>query len=100
MISKIPYLQPALDIPYCHHEHWDGNGYPRGLQGEEIPLAARVFSVIDVWDALSHDRPYRPSWPQMAVLEYLKNQAGKKFDSQVVDAFIKLLQRSSRPPAT
>jgi PAS domain S-box-containing protein len=99
LISKIPYLQPALDIPYCHHEHWDGGGYPHGLKGEQIPLAARVFSVIDAWDALSHDRPYRPSWPQKAVLDYLKKQAGKKFDPQVVEAFIKLLQRSSRSPA-
>jgi PAS domain S-box-containing protein/putative nucleotidyltransferase with HDIG domain len=99
MISKIPYLQKALDIPYSHHERWDGSGYPRGLQGEEIPLAARVFAVVDAWDALSYDRPYRPSWPEKNVLEYLSNQVGKKFDPQVVDVFVKLLKRS-RPPAT
>lgn len=61
MLSSIKYLQPALDIPYCHHEKWDGSGYPRGLKGEEIPLAARIFAVVDVWDALISDRPYRKS---------------------------------------
>jgi HD-GYP domain-containing protein (c-di-GMP phosphodiesterase class II) len=62
MLLPILYLRPALDIPYCHHERWDGTGYPRGLKGEEIPLTARIFAVVDVWDALTSDRPYRDAW--------------------------------------
>jgi HD-GYP domain-containing protein (c-di-GMP phosphodiesterase class II) len=85
------YLQPALDIPYCHHEKWDGKGYPRGLRGEQIPLAARIFAVVDVWDALRSDRPYRDAWPIKKVLAYLREQSGKHFDPQVVDMFIELL---------
>ena len=92
MLSPIRYLKSAaLDIPYCHHEKWDGTGYPRGLKGEEIPLAARVFSIADVWDALTHDRPYRPAWTKEKVLEYIKEQSGKQFDPQVVDAFLGLI---------
>ena len=98
MLVKIPYLQPALDIPYSHHERWDGSGYPRGLKGEQIPLAARVFAVVDAWDALSHDRPYRPAWPEKVVLDYLRSQAGVKFDARIVEAFIKILHRQSEPP--
>jgi len=84
MLSPIRYLQSAIDIPYCHHEKWDGSGYPRGLKGEQIPLAARIFSVIDVWDALTSDRPYRNAWPNEKVLEYLKSEAGTSFDPEVV----------------
>ena len=62
MLMSINYLRPALDIPYCHHEKWDGSGYPRGLKGEDIPMAARIFAIVDVWDALRSDRPYRASW--------------------------------------
>ncbi|MBC7325802.1 MAG: HD domain-containing protein, partial [Moorella sp. (in: Bacteria)] len=91
MLSPIAYLRPALDIPYCHHEKWDGTGYPRGLQGEQIPLAARIFAVVDVWDALSSDRPYRPAWPPEKVRAYLKDEAGKHFDPQVVEVFLKIL---------
>jgi PAS domain S-box-containing protein len=88
LLSPIAYLRPALDIPYCHHEKWDGTGYPRGLQGEQIPLAARVFAVVDVWDALLSDRPYRPAWSEDKVLEYIRDQAGKHFDPQVVEMFM------------
>jgi len=91
MLSPIAYLRLALDIPYCHHEKWDGTGYPRGLKGELIPLAARIFAVVDVWDALSSDRPYRPAWPPEKVRAYLKDEAGRHFDSQVVDVFLKIL---------
>jgi len=91
MLSPIAYLRPALDIPYCHHEKWDGTGYPRGLKGEQIPLAARIFAVVDVWDALSSDRPYRPAWPPEKVRAYLKDEAGKHFDPQVVEVFFKIL---------
>jgi HD-GYP domain-containing protein (c-di-GMP phosphodiesterase class II) len=76
LISPIAFLRPALDIPYCHHEKWDGTGYPRGLAGEEIPLAARLFAVVDVWDALCSDRPYRPAWPKERALAYIRSMAG------------------------
>ena len=89
MLEKIAYLRPALDIPYCHHEKWDGTGYPRGLKGEEIPLAARLFAVVDVWDALSSNRPYRPAWDRDQVIAYIKAQSGRHFDPQVVKAFLK-----------
>jgi HD-GYP domain-containing protein (c-di-GMP phosphodiesterase class II) len=96
LICAIAYLRPALDIPYCHHERWDGTGYPRGLKGTQIPLAARLFTVVDVWDALSHDRPYREAWLPKKVLRYLRKQSGKEFDPQVVDIFINLLQNKHR----
>ena len=89
MLSSIKYLQPALDIPYCHHEKWDGSGYPRGLKGEEIPLAARIFAVVDVWDALISDRPYRKAWPEEKALQYFKDQSGKHFDPRIVDIFLR-----------
>jgi HD-GYP domain-containing protein (c-di-GMP phosphodiesterase class II) len=90
MLSPIVYLRPALDIPYCHHEKWDGTGYPRGLKGEQIPLAARIFAVVDVWDALRSDRPYRRAWPEDQVREYIREQAGKHFDPQVLAIFLEL----------
>jgi putative two-component system response regulator len=88
-LSPIPYLRPALDIPYCHHERWDGSGYPRGLKGETIPLAARLFSVADVWDALRSDRPYRAAWSEEKVSAYIQERAGKDFDPHVVEVFLK-----------
>jgi len=91
MLESITYLHPALDIPYYHHEKWDGTGYPRGLKGEEIPLAARIFAIVDVWDALSVDRPYRAKWSQEKVQGYLREQVGLYFDPQVVEAFLKVL---------
>ena len=90
MLSSIRYLQPALDIPYCHHEKWDGTGYPRGLKGENIPIAARIFAVADVWDAITSDRPYRKGWSKESALEHIMDQSGKYFDPQVVEAFLKL----------
>jgi PAS domain S-box-containing protein/putative nucleotidyltransferase with HDIG domain len=84
MLSPIHYLRYAMDIPYCHHEKWDGTGYPRGLKGEQIPLAARIFAVVDVWDALISDRPYRKAWSGEKVLAYLKSEAGTHFDPEVV----------------
>ncbi|HNB51481.1 MAG TPA: PAS domain S-box protein [Anaerolineales bacterium] len=92
MLSPIAYLRPALDIPYCHHEKWDGTGYPRGLKGEQIPLAARLFAIIDVWDALRSDRPYRKSWSAEKTRDYLVEQTGLHFDPQVVEAFLTLLE--------
>jgi len=87
-LRKVAYLEPALDVPYAHHERWDGTGYPRGLRGEEIPLAARVFAVADAYDALTSDRPYRAAWPEEDVLEHLRRCAGKEFDPQVVAVFL------------
>ena len=92
MLEPIHYLRPALDIPYCHHEKWDGTGYPRGLKGEEIPLPARIFAVVDVWDALSSDRPYRPAWPEKKVIEYIREQTNKHFDPRVVEVFLEILR--------
>ncbi|MEJ5229593.1 MAG: HD domain-containing phosphohydrolase [Pseudothermotoga sp.] len=93
MLSKIDYLRPALDIPYCHHERFDGTGYPRGLKGEEIPLSARIFAVADVYDALTSDRPYRKAWSKEEAVEYIKSQSGKHFDPKVVEVFLKLLEQ-------
>ncbi len=90
MLQPIPYLRPALDIPYCHHEKWDGTGYPRGLREEQIPIAARIFAVVDVWDALRSDRPYRPAWTEEQVQEYIRSQAGKHFDPRVVEVFLEM----------
>ena len=95
LLSRIPFLHPALDIPYCHHERWDGSGYPRGLKGEQIPFSARIFSIVDVWDALLSDRPYRPAWPEEQALEHIREQAGKHFDPRVVEAFFKHVTRST-----
>jgi PAS domain S-box-containing protein len=92
LLNPIAYLRPAVDIPYCHHEKWDGSGYPRGLKGEQIPLSARVFAVVDVWDALCSDRPYRPAWSQEKALAYIKDESGRHFDPHVVEAFLALLQ--------
>ena len=92
MLYPIEYLRPALEIPLSHHEKWDGTGYPRGLKGEEIPLAARLFAVVDVWDALTSDRPYRPAWSEEEALNYIREQSGKHFDPQVVDLFFRVIQ--------
>ena len=87
MLSSVAYLRRALDIPYCHHEKWNGTGYPRGLKGPQIPLAARIFAIVDVWDALTSDRPYRQAWSKPDTLKYIREQSGKHFDPQVVDIF-------------
>jgi HD-GYP domain-containing protein (c-di-GMP phosphodiesterase class II) len=87
MLSPIHYLKAALDIPYCHHEKWDGTGYPRGLQGEQIPLAARIFAVVDVWDALTSDRPYRRAWAEEKARQHIQAGSGTHFDPQVVLIF-------------
>jgi PAS domain S-box-containing protein len=91
LLAPIPYLRPALDIPYCHHEHWDGSGYPRGLKGEQIPLSARIFSIVDIWDALLSDRSYRKAWPEEKVLEYVKEISGSILDPKVVTVFLQMM---------
>src|SRR5436190_23062203 len=90
ILSSIAYMRPALAIPYCHHEKWDGTGYPRGLQGEQIPFAARIFAVADVWDAMRSDRPYRKGARAEVVREHIRSLAGTHFDPQVVRVFLEL----------
>jgi putative two-component system response regulator len=92
LLNPIEYLRGALAIPFCHHEKWDGTGYPRGLKGDEIPVAARLFAVVDVWDALTSDRSYRAAWKKEEALEYIREQSGKHFDPQVVDLFFKVIE--------
>ena len=91
MLAPIVYLRNSLDIPYSHHEKWDGTGYPRHLKGETIPLAARLFSIVDVYDALTSDRPYRKAWSKEKTMEYISGESGKHFDPRVVDSFIRLI---------
>ena len=93
MLSSIKYLQQALDIPYCHHEKWDGTGYPRGLQGDEIPLSARIFAIVDVWDALLSDRPYRKAWSREKTMEYIQGESEKHFDPVVVKVFMAMITK-------
>lgn len=92
MLENIAFLRPALDIPYCHHERWDGTGYPQGLAGDAIPLAARLFTVVDVWDALTHDRPYHKAWTREKTLAYLATLSGTHFDPEVVKTFIAMVR--------
>ena len=97
LLNEIDYLHTSIDIPYCHHEHWDGSGYPRGLKGEDIPLAARIFSIIDVYDALLSNRPYRPAWTEPEVKAYLLAQKGKMFDPALVDLFFEVVKDEKWP---
>jgi HD-GYP domain-containing protein (c-di-GMP phosphodiesterase class II) len=99
MLSPIEYLRPALDIPYCHHEKWDGTGYPRGLAGEQIPLSARLFAVVDVWDALRSDRPYRKGWEEEKVREHIRSQSGTHFDPNAVNLFMRVMDGMDRENA-
>jgi HD-GYP domain-containing protein (c-di-GMP phosphodiesterase class II) len=91
LLSPIAFLKGALDIPYCHHEKWDGTGYPRGLKGEQIPSSARIFAIVDVWDALRSDRPYRAAWGEERVREHIRSLSGTHFDPKVVKAFLGLV---------
>lgn len=91
LLSNIPFLKPALSIPYCHHERWDGSGYPEGLSKEQIPLEARIFAVVDVWDALSSDRPYRKKWANEEIVEYIRAKAGTHFDPEIVKLFLSMI---------
>jgi response regulator RpfG family c-di-GMP phosphodiesterase len=96
LLEPIGFLREAMDVPYAHHERWDGSGYPRRLKGEEIPLAARIFAVVDVFDALTSDRPYRPAWSEQEARAYLARAAGRLFDPAVVAAFLQLPDRAER----
>jgi PAS domain-containing protein len=95
LISPVEFLRPAIDIPFCHHEKWDGSGYPRGLKAGEIPFSARIFSVVDVWDALRSERPYRTAWPVEKVTAYLRSRAGIDFDPRTVGMFLKHLETAA-----
>lgn len=96
MLRDIPYLSRALDIPLYHHERFDGKGYPKGLKGKEIPLPARIFAVVDVYDALTSDRPYRKAWPREKALEYIESEAGKAFDPEVVQVFLEVVRETQK----
>jgi len=96
LLSPILFLRGVLDIPYCHHEHWDGSGYPRGLKSEQIPQAARIFSVVDIWDALLSDRPYRKAWSRERVKEYIRESAGTILDPKIVDIFLSMIEGEER----
>ena len=100
MLSPITLLLPAVDIPYCHHERWNGEGYPRRLTGEEIPLSARIFAVIDVWDALRSDRPYRTGWLEARAREFIAQRSGTDFDPAVVEAFLNMDEAAMSPDAS
>ena len=93
LLSPVEYLRPALTIPYCHHERFDGSGYPRGLKKGEIPLEARLFAVVDVFDALTSDRPYRKRWSRKKALAYIQKQSGRHFDPQVVELFLEEIKK-------
>ncbi len=95
LLCPVPYLHSVLDIPYCHHEKWDGSGYPRGLRDTQIPFVARLFAIVDVWDALLSDRPYRAAWSKDRAITYLHCQSGKHFDPEIVTMFGKLLGKTS-----
>jgi PAS domain S-box-containing protein/putative nucleotidyltransferase with HDIG domain len=99
LLKPIPFLWPALEIPYLHHERWDGTGYPLGLKGDEIPRAARIFAIVDVYDALTNDRPYRPAWSREEALAYIASQAGRQFDPAIAAEFLRMMgaDRSGRP---
>ncbi|NJN67537.1 MAG: GAF domain-containing protein [Chloroflexaceae bacterium] len=99
LLSPIPFLRSSLDIPYCHHEKWNGTGYPRRLKGEDIPLIARIFAVVDVWDALCFDRPYRRSWKKCQVCDYIRERAGTEFDPQVVEVFLQMVREQEEEEA-
>jgi HD-GYP domain-containing protein (c-di-GMP phosphodiesterase class II) len=96
MLESIPFLKKAAEIPYCHHEKWDGNGYPNKMKGEQIPLSARIFALVDVWDALRSDRPYRKAWSDEQALKYIRDETGKHFDPSVVKAFDEIILMEQR----
>jgi HD-GYP domain-containing protein (c-di-GMP phosphodiesterase class II) len=96
-LYPIPFLRLALDIPYCHHEKWDGSGYPRGIQGVEIPLSARIFALVDIWDALRSERPYKPAYPEEHAIQLIREQSGSHLDPAVVALFLQMLPELREP---
>ncbi len=100
IVSNIQFLKPSAAIPFCHHEKWDGSGYPRGLKGEEIPLSARIFAIVDVWDALRYPRVYKAAWSENSVLEFLEQQAGIQFDPEIARLFLDAYEQLKRAALT
>lgn len=100
LLSPVPFMRAALDIPLAHHERWDGKGYPHSLKGDQIPLAARIFAVVDVWDSLTSNRPYRPAWSESNALPYISSQAGTHFDPHIVEIFMRERIYHPVPPVT
>lgn len=94
MLTPIQYLHPAIPIPYCHHERWDGTGYPQGLKGTQIPLSARIFAVVDIWDALTSDRPYRKAWDRRRTLDHIDSLRGTHLDPDVAKAFLEMMDKA------
>ena len=94
LLKDIPLLSNALEIPYCHHENWDGSGYPCGLQGSAIPLSARIFSIVDGWDSLTSNRPFRAGWPKCKTLKFIESQAGIKYDPEIVAVFVRWIRET------
>lgn len=90
MLTSKHFYRGVVEVAFCHHEKWDGSGYPRGLKGNQIPILARIFQVVDVWDALGSDRPYRKAWGRESITEYIEGQAGKHFDPDIVESFLDL----------
>ena len=95
LLKDVDYLHSVLPIPYSHHELWNGSGYPQGLAGLEIPLVARIFAVVDVWDALISDRPYRPAWQLERAIHYIRMNAGILYDPFIVDIFLEMVEENS-----
>lgn len=93
ILMDVPFLRNSMEVVRYHHEKWDGSGYPLGLKGTDIPLAARIFAIVDVWDALTSDRPYRKAWPREKVLAHIRENSGTHFDPALVDAFMKLAEQ-------
>ena len=97
MLKDIPYLKQAIDVPHYHHEQWDGGGYPDGLQGDDIPMLARIFTVVDIWDAMISDRVYRKALSKDFTLKYIQAQSGKIFDPNIAPKFIEFMEKQSGP---
>ena len=91
MLKDIEFLKPALTITYCHHEHWDGTGYPQGLKGEEIPLEARIFALVDAWDAITTDRPYREAMTKEEAIQTIRDEIGTHFDPNIAEKFLEIV---------
>ncbi len=94
MLSQVSFLQSSVEVAYSHHERWDGLGYPEGLKGEEIPLSARIFALVDQWDALTSDRPYRKAWGREDAIAYFEDNTGKIYDPQIVHIFLTLIREA------
>ena len=89
----MPYAKKAIDIPFSHHEKWDGTGYPQKLKGKRIPVSARIFAIADVWDALSNDRPYHEAWSREKIIRYFIDESGKHFDPEIMNIFLEMLEK-------